>query len=38
MSFRQKDPDFTKEIQAYKWLAWISWRNLAIFHPKKNIG
>jgi hypothetical protein len=32
---RQKDPNFTTEIQAYRWLVWIFWRNLAIFSQKK---
>jgi hypothetical protein len=26
------------EIQAYRWLVQIFWRNLAIFHQKKNIA
>jgi hypothetical protein len=32
---RQKDPNFTMEIQAYRWLVWIFWRNLTIFREKK---
>jgi hypothetical protein len=32
---RQKDPNFTTEIQAYRWLVQIFGRNLAISRPKK---
>jgi hypothetical protein len=32
---RRKVPDFTLEIQAYRWPALKFWRNLAIYHPKK---
>jgi hypothetical protein len=37
-AFRQKVPDFTLEIQAYKWPALNFWRNLTIFRRKKNTG
>jgi hypothetical protein len=36
-AFRQKVPDFTLEIQAYKWPPLNFWRNMTIFRWKKTL-